>query len=108
IFTCPVPVISAVGHETDFSISDFVADLRAPTPSAAAEIVSAQYAGLLDRVTNLSRRLERDVGDRMRDARHRLRACTTSWGLREPERLLKEAMQRTDDNTRRMELALER
>lgn len=108
IFTCPVPVISAVGHETDFSISDFVADLRAPTPSAAAEIVSAQYAGLLDRVTNLSRRLERDIDDRLRDARHRLRTCTTSWGLREPERLLKEAMQRTDDNTRRMELALDR
>jgi exodeoxyribonuclease VII large subunit len=108
IFTSPVPIVSAVGHETDFTICDFVADLRAPTPSAAAEIVSAGYAGLHDRVSNLSRRLERDINDRMRDARQRLRGCLSSWGLREPERLLKEAMQRTDDAVRRMEQSLER
>ncbi len=100
--------MSAVGHETDFTICDFVADLRAPTPSAAAEIVSAGYAGLHDRVWNLSRRLERDIQERMRDTGQRLRGCLSSWGLREPERLLKEAMQRTDDAVRRMEQSLER
>jgi exodeoxyribonuclease VII large subunit len=47
---CAVPVISAVGHETDFTIADFVADLRAPTPSAAAEMVIATRAGLFDRL----------------------------------------------------------
>src|SRR5580658_2557434 len=50
IAECAVPVISAVGHETDFTIADFVADLRAPTPSAAAELVIATRASLLDRI----------------------------------------------------------
>jgi len=54
---CSVPVISAVGHETDFTIADFVADLRAPTPSAAAEMVIATRASLLDRLTAADHKL---------------------------------------------------
>jgi exodeoxyribonuclease VII large subunit len=58
IVRCSVPVISAVGHETDFTIADFVADLRAPTPSAAAEMVSASRAGLLERLTGCESKLK--------------------------------------------------
>jgi len=50
IAACSVPVISAVGHETDFTIADFVADMRAPTPSAAAEIVIATRESLIERL----------------------------------------------------------
>jgi exodeoxyribonuclease VII large subunit len=58
IAMCAVPVISAVGHETDFTIADFVADLRAPTPSAAAEMVTATRAGLLDRLSGCESKLK--------------------------------------------------
>lgn len=57
IATSPIPVISAVGHEIDFTISDFVADLRAPTPSAAAELVAKSAKDLTDRLVNLNRML---------------------------------------------------
>jgi exodeoxyribonuclease VII large subunit len=56
-----IPVISAVGHETDFTIADFVADLRAPTPSAAAELVICTRESLLDQVSVLEQRLARDM-----------------------------------------------
>jgi exodeoxyribonuclease VII large subunit len=61
IAASPVPVVSAVGHEIDFTISDFVADLRAPTPSAAAELVVPDQQELLDRVERLGGRLRRVV-----------------------------------------------
>src|SRR6185295_15706033 len=57
IAACPVPVVSAVGHEVDFTIADFVADVRAPTPSAAAEIVVAAKIELSARIERLSGRL---------------------------------------------------
>lgn len=71
IATTPMPVISAVGHETDVTISDFVADLRAPTPSAAAEMVVAQHAELTGRITGADERL-RTAARRRLDQRRAL------------------------------------
>ncbi len=72
ISQCPIPVISAVGHEIDYTIADFVADLRAPTPSAAAEIVAQSSAELLRELTHLRRRLDQALTIRMEQVRRRL------------------------------------
>lgn len=72
IAACTVPVISAVGHETDFTIADFVADLRAPTPSAAAELVVKNRADLLEGLASLLRRAWRAMQLHWNEARHKL------------------------------------
>ncbi|MXZ73455.1 MAG: exodeoxyribonuclease VII large subunit [Acidobacteria bacterium] len=87
IGACPVPIISAVGHETDFTITDFVADLRAPTPSAAAEIVVARKVDLDGRVARAADRLAgaaRDAVHRRRDLVERVRTSPgmASWPAR--------------------------
>ena len=95
IAACRVPVISAVGHETDFTIADFVADLRAPTPSAAAEIAVPVAAELHAELAVLQRRLARGVlGD--------IRSCTLALErararLGDPRRLVDERRQLLDD-----------
>ncbi len=77
LFHCAIPIVSGVGHETDFTIADFVADQRAPTPTAAAEMVSPNRAALAPRVASLSERLRRlgarAVETRMQHLDHLLR-----------------------------------
>src|SRR6266446_6110459 len=73
ISECPIPTISGVGHETDFTISDLVADLRAPTPSAAAEIVVRAKSEICDQVDHAVRRIRHIVEGRVRNYRHELR-----------------------------------
>jgi len=72
IFHSPVPIVSAVGHEIDFTISDFVADLRAPTPSAAAELIVPDIIDLQRRIDSCTRALSRQLLNRVRDAQQRL------------------------------------
>lgn len=90
-----IPVISAVGHEVDMTIADLVADLRAPTPSAAAELVVGSKAELEERVTLLSHRLQQAMQHRLAELRGRL--TVSSRALRDPSTLLVHTAQRVDD-----------
>ena len=78
---CPVPVISAVGHETDVTIADFVADLRAPTPSAAAEMVVAAKDEFCSRIDRLHHRLQTVARDGVQRRRNSLHALTARRGF---------------------------
>jgi exodeoxyribonuclease VII large subunit len=78
IFASEIPVVSAVGHETDFTVADFVADLRAPTPSAAAEIIAADVTELQARVGELVAALERSMNYYLLQRRSHLRDLTES------------------------------
>ncbi|MCI4371134.1 MAG: exodeoxyribonuclease VII large subunit [Thermoplasmata archaeon] len=82
IAACPVPVISAVGHETDVTIADFVADVRAPTPSAAAELVSPDRGDLDARLVTIRRDLERGLRDAVREGATRLAALADRLSLK--------------------------
>lgn len=97
IFESEIPVISAVGHETDFTIADFVADLRAPTPSAAAELVVGEYAQLCERIDGLERRLKHRLLSQLEHARLRVARLKGSYGLRRPLDAIQQSRQRLDD-----------
>jgi exodeoxyribonuclease VII large subunit len=97
------PVISAVGHEIDFTIADFVADLRAPTPSAAAEIVIRSKEELFQRVDQLQSRLEGTLRVRLSRLRQFLASKVGSRGFAVAEARIRRLSQRTDDLTFRLE-----
>ncbi|MGK0444878.1 MAG: exodeoxyribonuclease VII large subunit [Bermanella sp.] len=104
LFNSRIPTISAVGHEVDTSISDFVADLRAPTPSAAAELVSPDRFEWLGRFEQLERSLLRTIQNRI--AQHNFHLLQLVKRLRHPKDKLQEHMQRLDMADMRLKNAL--
>ena len=95
IYTAPVPVISAVGHEVDFTIADFVADHRAPTPTAAAEMVAPRKEALVEQLGDLGNRLLRAIGSRVELERETWEGLARR--LSDPGRRLRENQLRLDD-----------
>ncbi|MCE0496510.1 MAG: exodeoxyribonuclease VII large subunit [Methylacidiphilales bacterium] len=94
---CAVPTISAVGHETDFTIADFVADVRAPTPSAAAELLTRDWSEWRESVRELEARLGRSTRQVLARHREHLDHLASSYALREPRRVVRQWAQRLDD-----------
>ena len=108
IYESPVPVISAVGHETDFTICDFVADLRAPTPSAAAELAVFDYTLFEEQLEAVRQQLFRSLHRKEEQVRNKLRQYELTLKLHDPMRQLNEKRQRLADAQLRMQQLTER
>jgi exodeoxyribonuclease VII large subunit len=106
IVACRVPVISAVGHETDFTIADFVADLRAPTPSGAAELVVREKLAVIERLVDLYARLKQAMTADVEGQRERLQFLARRRVLTDPARALRDLYRRLDDLQGRLRLGL--
>jgi exodeoxyribonuclease VII large subunit len=106
IFASEIPVISGVGHETDFTIADFVADLRASTPSAAAELVVQTRAEFDKHIAELRETLAGHVRYRLLELSRRVHELSARRGFRRPLDLLRQQRQRADEMTSRLALGL--
>lgn len=105
IFECRIPVISAVGHETDFTICDFVSDMRAPTPSAAAELSAPDVRELTMRVAALSDRADRSLIRLTEKMRERLNALISRRSITHPHEWIESMREKTDAYLSRLNTA---
>lgn len=97
IFDCETPIISAVGHEIDFTISDFVSDLRAPTPTAAAELAVPNTSDLVNNINQMKLRLGQGILNKLELKKNKLSALLNSYVLRNPKGLYEVKMQKLDN-----------
>jgi len=106
IFASKIPVISAVGHEVDYTISDFVADFRAPTPSAAAELVIPRKEDLVNLIKTALERLNNAIFDKLGLLKEMLDNLKESYILRQPLNYIIQRQQRIDDLRKDMSLSI--
>jgi exodeoxyribonuclease VII large subunit len=106
IVASKIPIISAVGHEIDFSIADFVADLRAPTPSAAAELAVKPRADILENLANLCYTMQEAVQHAIDTVKTKIGSAVSSYSFNRPRDLVREYSQKTDEMERTMNTAV--
>jgi len=108
IFACPIPTVSAVGHEIDSAISDFAADLRAPTPASAAELIAPEIRDLFQTIDNQATRAARALSARLATRWERLRANLRGYLFRIPARKIETVSQRLDAAVEHLHVGLSR
>ena len=107
VVASPIPVISGVGHETDFTICDFVADVRAPTPSAAAEVVSRPDEDWREEVWDWAERFHEAVLQFLEEKKRRVGDLAGSYVFREPQKMVEMSSQRVDELALQLSRGLE-
>jgi exodeoxyribonuclease VII large subunit len=108
IYNCPIPTISAVGHEIDYTISDFVADLRAPTPTGAAEMATPTIDEVQKIIKNCSSLLSHQLKNQLNNLEHQLNQLKNSYILKNPSMLYEVKIQKLDYLNEQLNMVLKR